>query len=297
MTRQLLFSCFLLLAAPSILAFTVGGAPRASLRRNPTVVSTSTAPTIRLHLSSTKSEQIQASPQVDFDAILKYHGAVAIQMTCFAAFFLALDAAVGAIGVQVPFPVLVALFYGISLKSRVFNPLNNQRPNLQNAMKEGGPPTVGFRDRIMPSWTPPGPVFPIMWLLIIGPLRAYSSALVYTETQAFLHPAIMAFIFHLCVGDVWNTINNTERRFGAAVTGVLCVTASALNAAFQYHEVNGMAGNLLGLPMVWFAVAASLVTATWQVNPIVGDERDAFYPVLGQTKTTFSWFSRNNMED
>jgi translocator protein len=279
----------LLLLGANCLAFktTIGG-PRTSSVTKPTI---SSPPIFSLRLSA-NSEQLQGYPQADFDAILKYHGAIGIQMACFTGVFFGLDKAVGAVGVDVPFPVLVALFYAISLKSRVFNPLNNQRPNLQNAVKEGEP-SKGFRDRVMPSWTPPGPVFPIMWLLIIGPLRAYSSALVYTETHQFLHPAIMALVFHLSVGDVWNTINNTERRFGAAVTGVLCVTASALNAAYQYHVVSEEAGDLLGLPMVWFAVAASLVTATWQINSEEATgERDALYPVLGSSKkTSFAWFA------
>jgi translocator protein len=295
MFRRVISCGFILLAVSCrSVAFTASVGSRdevitSSTKMKPVRIGTPARNT-KLQLSG-NVEQLQATPQVDFDAIIKYHGAIAIQMSCFSGIFFALDAAVGAIEMDIPFPVLVALFYAISLKSRVLNPLNNQRPKLVNAVQDG-PPSKGFRDRIMPSWTPPGPVFPIMWLLIIGPLRAYSSALVYTETHAFLHPAIMALIFHLSVGDVWNTINNTERRFGAAVTGVLCVTASALNVAYQYHGVSKLAGDLVGLPLIWFAVATSLVTATWQVNPdeVTGD-KDALYPIVGQSKTTFAWFA------
>ena len=44
---------------------------------------------------------------------------------------------------------------------------------------------------------------------------------------------LLWLVFHLCVGDTWNTINNTERRTGAAVPGVACVWASVLYAAVQ----------------------------------------------------------------
>ena len=47
----------------------------------------------------------------------------------------------------------------------------------------------------------------------------------------------MAFILHLTIGDVWNTINNTEKRYGASVIGVLIVLASAVNASIQYYKV------------------------------------------------------------
>ena len=42
-----------------------------------------------------------------------------------------------------------------------------------------------------------------MWLLIIGPIRAYSSALIATNVGFFSIP-ILAFIGHLTVGDIWN---------------------------------------------------------------------------------------------
>jgi tryptophan-rich sensory protein len=130
-----------------------------------------------------------------------------------------------------------------------------------------------------------------MWILIIGPIRALTSALVYGTTQHFLNPALLAFVFHLSVGDVWNTINNVDRRYGASVTGVLCVTASALNAAYQYYKVNSLAGKLLGLTLLWFAVASSLITATWKLNPDPSTgKKDPLYPIIGDKKTEFAWF-------
>lgn len=246
-------------------------------------------------LSSTASEEgdTTQSPPVDYDALLKYHAAIAIQMTLFAGGLTALDALVGATGISIPFPVAAALFYGLSLKSRVLNPLNNARPNVPKLNDAQDSSSPGFRDRIMPSWTPPGIVFPIMWILIIGPLRAYSSALVVESTGQFCNIATLSFLFHLSVGDVWNTINNTESRYGASVTGVLCVVASLVNAALQYYTVEPLAGNLLGLTVIWLSIATSLITATWQLNPnpITG-EKDALYPVKGEAKTEFVWFQQ-----
>lgn len=244
-------------------------------------------------LSSTASEdQVATQPPVDYDALIKYHAAIAIQMSIFVAGLAALDTLVDATGITVPFPVVAVLFYGLSLKSRVFNPLNNARPNMPKpgeSQEEQSSP--GFRDRNMPSWTPPGVVFPIMWILIIGPLRAYSSALVVESTGHFLDPAILAFLFHLSIGDVWNTINNAEGRYGASVTGVLCVVASLLNAALQYYNVEPLAGNLLGLVVIWLSVATCLITATWKLNPIDSEgDLDALYPVKGEAKTEFVWF-------
>ena len=292
----------------------------------------SSVPQTDTNIGSTTEE---AAPKVDVEALLLYHGAIVIQMTIIGLVFIGLDAIVDQTGIvhSIPTWALVPLFYALSLKSRVFNPLNNERPNLKQAMSnnskkddtvlvevEDEPPSRGFGDRIMPSWTPPGPVFPIMWLLIIGPLRAYSSALVWQATAAagadgagghyFFSPAIMALVFHLAVGDVWNTMNNTEQRYGAAVTGVLCVTASAVNAVYQYHNVDTTAGTLLGLvPLLWFGVASSLVTATWKLNPQPsggssdGTDRrttrlDPLYPVVREgRRTSYMWFNNGNRND
>eukprot|EP00592_Proboscia_alata_P029961 CAMPEP_0194442850 /NCGR_PEP_ID=MMETSP0176-20130528/126365_1 /TAXON_ID=216777 /ORGANISM="Proboscia alata, Strain PI-D3" /LENGTH=318 /DNA_ID=CAMNT_0039269007 /DNA_START=489 /DNA_END=1445 /DNA_ORIENTATION=- len=249
--------------------------------------------------------------EADYDALVKYHAAVAIQMTLICGIFKGLDLIVEytQIADSIPTLALFPLFFGLSLKSRSLNPLDNRRPDIKKAILSGDamgetdaeeegntPPAAsrGFGDRVMPTWTPPGIVFPIMWVLIIGPLRAYSSALIYQANgHHFLDPALLALMFHLCIGDVWNTMNNSEQRFGASVTGVLCVTASALNAAYQYYTVDETAGNLLGLPMVWFAVAASLITATWKLNPVDVEtgELDVLYPVVREDKTEFAWFN------
>mmetsp|Transcript_23172 Transcript_23172/g.49574 ORF Transcript_23172/g.49574 Transcript_23172/m.49574 type:complete len:317 (-) Transcript_23172:182-1132(-) len=239
-------------------------------------------------------EDPYASPRLDTDAVAKYAVSATTELALFAATFRLLDVALEQFDAQLPFPAAAFLFYAASLKSRVFNPLNNQRPDRSKAV-DGEGSSAGFRDRVMPSWTPPGVVFPIMWLLIIGPIRAYSSALVVSSTGSFLTLPTMAFILHLAVGDVWNTINNTEKRYGAAVVGVLCVVLSAANAAYQYSTVDPFAGKLLGGTCIWLVTAAALITDTWRLNPAENGERVPLYPVKGEADTSFLWF--NNGEE
>lgn len=229
------------------------------------------------------------SPQLDTDALVKYALSAIAELTLFGATFWILDVAQASLDIRLPFPVLACFFYACSLKSRVFNPLNNQRPDISKAIKGGTAPSAGFRDRVMPSWTPPGVIFPIMWLLIIGPIRAYTSTVVVTTTGSFLTIPTMAFILHLTVGDVWNTINNTEKRYGAAVVGVLCVVLSAVNAAHQYSTIDPLAGKMLGGTCLWLVTAAALITDTWRLNPAANGDRVPLYPVKGEAETTFMW--------
>jgi benzodiazapine receptor len=236
--------------------------------------------------------------ELDTDALVKYGSSIAIQMGIIAALFYGLDTIIDATGIEAPFPAVMALFYVFSLKSRTFNPLNNQRPNL-NKLVNGETPGKGFGDRVMPPWTPPGVTFPIMWILVIGPLRSFTSALVYNANgHSFCDSAILALMLHLSTGDVWNTINNTERRYGTAVPSILLVSATAANAAFQYSQADPFAGKLLGATLLWFAVASTLIADTWRLNPNpVTGERDPLYPVTGgESKTEFAWFGKSQEE-
>ena len=256
--------------------------------------------TTTLHSStSSSSSEINpyTSPKLDTDALLKYALSAITELTLFGTTFHLLDLALTQLDTPIPFPLTFILFYASSLKSRVFNPLNNQRPNRSKAID--GQASKGFQDRIMPSWTPPGITFPIMWVLLIGPIRAYSASLIVADTGSLFCAPIMAFMLHLTIGDIWNTINNTEKRYGAAVIGVLCVVASAANAAYQYYTVDPFAGKLLGATLIWLCTAAALITDTWRLNPTTSESGELvpLYPVVGEAETSFMWFNNDKEEE
>ncbi|KAL1503974.1 hypothetical protein AB1Y20_010390 [Prymnesium parvum] len=247
--------------------------PRPLLR----LASPRTAPSPSLALSPPPARPL------DTDALLRYGAALAVQFGLLSALFLALDAAVS----PLPPPLLLLLFLALSLRSRLFSPLDNRRPDRKAALR--GEPTAGFGDRRMPAWTPPGVTFPIMWILIVAPLRAYSSLLVYEAVGGHLFdPHLLALVLHLCIGDTWNTINNVERRLGAAVPGVACVWASVLFAASRYYEASPLAGVLLGVTAVWITVAGALVADTWRINDEV--ESEPLYPYKSASVQTRFWF-------
>eukprot|EP00967_Tisochrysis_lutea_P104769 scaffold159288_cov19-Tisochrysis_lutea.AAC.1 len=56
---------------------------------------------------------------------------------------------------------------------------------------------------------------------------------------------LIIFCAHLAIGDVWNHINNVEKRMGVAVPGVLCCWASAVAAFVAYYQADQTAGQLL----------------------------------------------------
>ena len=94
---------------------------------------------------------------LDTDAAVRYPAAVGLQMAAITATFGAIDAVTDAtLGGALPWQAVCFLFFGLSIRSRLFSPLDNSRPDREAAIK--GEATAGFGDRIMPSWTPPGVV-------------------------------------------------------------------------------------------------------------------------------------------
>lgn len=228
-----------------------------------------------------------STKELDTEAIGKYFTAVAIQMIAITAFFTALDTAVQSYGIELPDWAVFGLFFGMSIRSRLFSPLDNSRPDINKATK--GEATGGFNDRQMPSWTPPGIFFPIMWILIVAPLRAASSMMIWQQVGHVCDATILVLMLHLSIGDTWNTVNNVERRLGAAVPGVLCVWASALLASYAYYQVEPFAGQLLLPTCLWLTVAAALVTDTWRVNNSSGTE--PLFPYRSDATRTRFWFA------
>lgn len=227
------------------------------------------------------------APSFDFDAITKYAIALVTQLSLLYGFFTFLDTSVTGAELHASFWMNFILFYLLSLRSRVFNPLKNTRPNMNSLELDGGYTTK------WPSWTPPGVVFPIMWILIIGPLRAASTAMIYDATQSYAHPAILAFALHLSIGDIWNTINNVEKRRGFAVTAASFVVLSKANVAYQYYLICTDAGQLMTIPLAWLVVAWALVADTWRLNVDQNTGKvEPLLPVIGQSSTEFAWFSK-----
>ena len=240
--------------------------------------------------SSSVSSSSKKDNQVDTSALMKYVLAIGIQMSAITTCLYLLDVGIRATKYRVlPLPVVGALIFLASLRSRILSPLDNRRPNRKELLEKGS--TRGYRDRILPSWTPPGFFFPIMWILIIAPLRAYSSTLLYQANGGYFvcskDPTILWLMLHLSIGDTWNTINNVERRLGTAVSGIYLVLLSSLFASYKYYQVVPLAGKLLGLTCLWLATASVLVTQTWRLNPLPNGQKDKLYPVVGDIQTRF----------
>jgi benzodiazapine receptor len=258
----------------------------ATTQRNKNLQHTTTALPSTATDSSDSSSPTTTTTVLDTGAIVRYVVAFIVQMSLIMTVLKCTDRLTQAMELtgKIPFGVNCVLFYFLALKSRIFNPMSNTRPtnrktkevevvdndnNVSSSSSTTPPSPIQPPPRKMPTWTPPGIVFPIVWLLIIGPLRAVSSSIIYKMNGGVYADmnTIGWLMVHLSIGDVWNTINNIERRYGTSVLGVLGVWISAAVAAYHYYQVSTLAGIVLSIPVVWLTIATSLIFRTWQINP------------------------------
>jgi tryptophan-rich sensory protein len=195
----------------------------------------------------------------DFNAAASYVLATGIQWSLLAVFLTCFQRLIDTLPLVIPrVPILSALFFFLSVRSRVFSPLNNSRP----AASKSDPV---FRDRIRPSWQPAPRAFPIIWSTI-ALLRTVSSILVWKVTGSLSCAPILFFVAHLAIGDTWNTINNVEKRLGTAVLGVQFVYLSVLIATQQYYQISPKAAYVLAPSAIWLSIANFLVFSIWRLN-------------------------------
>lgn len=207
-----------------------------------------------------KTEDVQqrsaaAEMAVDWAAIGTYIGGTLAQMGLLILVLWGLQSLTQGLSGTVNAGVAIAFFALVSVRSRLFSPLNNARTRT----------TYSTVNR--PGWAPPPLAFPIIWLSI-GVLRVISSYLVWQALgQTYLTVPLAIFMVHLALGDTWNTIFTVEGRLGAAVPVVLVgPLASAIVVTSSYWSIVPLAGQLL-LPMVmWLGVASALVLSIWQLN-------------------------------
>ena len=194
---------------------------------------------------------------IDTSRIATYFGATGAEVLIISAVMFAVQT-VGALLPPVGYKILACVFFAaMSLKSRVFAILDASRPEVGSSM-----PVETKR----PAWTPPGPVFPIVWSTI-GILRTVSSMLVWEACgRQMLVLPLIAMMTHLAIGDTWNSINNVEQRKGTAVAGVAFVWASVMSVIYLYHQTLPLAGMVLAPSGLWLSIASFLIYSIWRLN-------------------------------
>lgn len=203
---------------------------------------------------------------VDWRAIGLYLGGTLLQILVMILALWGLQKATLTIPAQWAMCPALGFFTLVSVRSRLFSPLDNSRNRkTYNAVEQ-------------PNWAPPPLAFPLAWMTI-GVLRVISSYWVWQAVgQNYLALPLVLFMIHLALGDTWNTIFTVESRLGAAVPVVLMgPLASSLVVTAAYWQAVPRAGYLLAPMCVWLIVASALVFEIWRLNG-----QEPWYPLKFQ---------------
>jgi tryptophan-rich sensory protein len=207
---------------------------------------------------------VKPAKEVDFVAILSYVTATALEWGLIVGFLHGLQLGVFPKITSAPVKKVITycLMAFMSLRSRIFSPLDNSRPLASKDDKV-------FK-RLRPKWQPPPLAFPIIWSTI-GLLRTISGGMITVTTGTLLCKPLFMFMLHLSCGDTWNTINNVEGRLGTAALTVPSVLITAAYTTYCYYNTLPLAGKLLAPSVAWLSVANVLVFSIWKLNR-VGEE-------------------------
>ena len=212
---------------------------------------------------SVRSSNPIASTEPDWSSIGKYIGGTVVQITVMIGALWGLQNLAGIVPENLSLYVAIAFFALVSIRSRLFSPLDNTRSSR----------TYDSIQR--PGWAPPPIAFPIVWMSI-AVLRVISSCWVWQATgENFLSLPLILFMIHLALGDTWNTIFTVQSRLGAALPVVLL---GPLTSAIVVTSVYGLtitkAGYLLVPMCIWLTIASLLVFDIWRLNG-----KEPLYPV------------------
>eukprot|EP00571_Detonula_confervacea_P006968 CAMPEP_0172320486 /NCGR_PEP_ID=MMETSP1058-20130122/40666_1 /TAXON_ID=83371 /ORGANISM="Detonula confervacea, Strain CCMP 353" /LENGTH=285 /DNA_ID=CAMNT_0013035765 /DNA_START=186 /DNA_END=1043 /DNA_ORIENTATION=- len=244
-------------------------------------VSRSSNTALRSTGGSTESSTNRRAP-VDFAAVGKYALALAVQMSLIFGVLTGIDKIRAKFAIKIPFYANVLFFYAFNLSTPSFSILPQKGENI--SFRED-------REFNRPSWTPPGYVFAIMWPLFVFGTRATTAAMMVRATGSYANSTVMALMLHLGITNLWNTINNVEKRLGLSVIALYGIWLSKAYAAWRFFLVDPLAGKALALTLSWLTAAAALETRTWQINPDPGTgQKEPLYPAKADTwQTKFRW--------
>ena len=201
-------------------------------------------------------------------AIFSYFGAISVQFTLIVTLLHIIQIGILnkisllnlplTISLKLPKFIVGFLFLFLSLRSRIFSPLSNPRPQPNEKERI-------FLERARPSWCPPPKAFAIIWSAI-AIQRTIATTIVYSTKGTLLTYPIYSLILHYSIGDTWNTINNVENRLGTSFIGSLFVWSSVLFTVIQYYKTNTLAGIILTPSLIWLTIASVLINSIWRLN-------------------------------
>jgi tryptophan-rich sensory protein len=127
-------------------------------------------------------------------------------------------------------------------------------------------PDQWYKDLNKPMWTPPGPVFGVVWTLIY-PIMGLASWLVWADggfqRNGF---ALGTYFFQLALNLLWPVLFFKFHSITLAFVDILTLAAAVFTTIGAFQPVNHVAANLMKIYFSWVLFASSLTFAILMKN-------------------------------
>lgn len=127
-------------------------------------------------------------------------------------------------------------------------------------------PSQWYKDLSKPAWTPPGPIFGLIWTMIY-PLMGLASWLVWADGgfQRNAFP-LGAYGVQLALNLMWSVLFFRWHSIAGAFVDVLALAAAVFTCVGAFQPVNHVAANLMKVYFAWVLFASFLTFSILMKN-------------------------------
>jgi tryptophan-rich sensory protein len=127
-------------------------------------------------------------------------------------------------------------------------------------------PGAWYGQLARPAWTPPAPVFPVVWTVLYG-LMAAAAWLVWKRRGFAGAPwALGAFLIQLALNAAWSWLFFGLHRIGPALLDALLLWAAIAITALLFWRHRPLAAALLLPYLLWVSFAVCLNFEIWRLD-------------------------------
>lgn len=128
-----------------------------------------------------------------------------------------------------------------------------------------GNSSMGFNEIIKPPFSPPGIIFPIVWLVLYT-LMGISSYIIYMSNSKNKEKALKTYFIQLILNCLWTFLFFNLNLYLLAFIWILIMIYFVLKMTYQFYKINKTAAYLQIPYLLWLIFASILTISIYILN-------------------------------
>jgi tryptophan-rich sensory protein len=125
-------------------------------------------------------------------------------------------------------------------------------------------PGEWYRDLDKPVWTPPGFVFPLVWMSLYVAMSYAAMRVALTDGAA---QALALWAVQIAFNTLWSPVFFGLKRMRAAMIVLGCLWVAVALTMVSFYLQDPLAGLLMAPYLLWVTIAGALNLSVWRRNP------------------------------